>query len=213
MGFKGPAGTLFVVFAVSVLFTIALLFAARSLHEKWGDAWDNPAFTRFALAIDFFDCMLDWVAVGGTYMEGDLEFANDENSIMFKALIGIAGICTFLFVLEAIILWKTKKLNKYVFVMHLGLEDVSQILIYSMVMKVNSNNAGFGSLLGVAQCVLFTVAKCVELFYGNMIHGSGGSADFARHGSIGRLRSAIFDPRAKVNAMPVPIGYPVADRV
>merc|ERR1712224_1141207 len=163
------------------------------------------AFTRFALAIDFFDCMLDWVAVGGTYMEGDLEFANDENSIMFKALIGIAGICTFLFVLEAIILWKTKKLNKYVFVMHLGLEDVSQILIYSMVMKVNSNNAGFGSLLGVA--------KCVELFYGNMIHGSGGSADFARHGSIGRLRSAIFDPRAKVNAMPVPIGYPVADRV
>merc|ERR1712100_225644 len=116
--------------------------------------------------------------------------ANDENSIMFKALIGIAGICTFLFVLEAIILWKTKKLNKYVFVMHLGLEDVSQILIYSMVMKVNSNNAGFGSLLGVAQCVLFTVAKCVELFYGNMIHGSGRSADFARHGSIGKFRSA-----------------------
>merc|ERR1711977_378166 len=89
---------------------------------------------------------------------------------MFKALIGIAGISTFLFVLEAIIFCKTKKLNKYVFVMHLGLEDVTQILIYSMVMKVNSDEAGFGSLLGVAQCVFFTVAKCVELFYGNMVH-------------------------------------------
>merc|ERR1711977_732682 len=88
---------------------------------------------------------------------------------MFKALIGIAGISTFLFVLEAIIFCKTKKLNKYVFVMHLGLEDVTQILIYSMVMKVNSDEAGFGSLLGVAQCVFFTVAKCVELFYGNMV--------------------------------------------
>merc|ERR1712124_218832 len=113
------------------------------------------------------------------------------------------GICTFLFVLEAIILWKTKKLNKFVFVMHLGLEDVSQILIYSMVMKVDSNNAGFGSLLGIAQCVLFTVAKCVELFYGNMGHRSGGSAGggggggkyfdrqfFDRPVTIGTFRSA-----------------------
>ena len=150
---------------VAVL-TVALLCIAKRFTTSWGN---DASFAGVAMLMDLFDTMLDWTAFVLADLEGDLKFCNDPDGVLRNGLFTVVLVGSLLFLFEAGYFLGRSHISKWIFVLHIGCEDLLQVILYGFVAGAHSEQVLPGTVLGIVQSLIFLMAKLGELLAGNSL--------------------------------------------
>ena len=156
----------------------------------------NRAATQRMLSIELVDWVLDWTTFVLAFYETDLQFHNDPDEVLRTLLLTLCALSTAAWVIEIILFCTIPetfvRLALCVNVVHILLEDGSQVMLYSIAAAGNANHNADDSTLKLIivvaaglQSLVFFLVKTYELFNVRRLWLAGGDPRLSTTGGAG----------------------------